>query len=91
MSIDTGKVLDVETLTTFCKQAIIELLNLLNITPGKYTEMACQLEDKLRVLHAEQKSTPEVKKRRKVIRGLKKQKYDKNKQGEGVKYVAGEF
>jgi hypothetical protein len=53
--------------------------------------VACQLEDKLRVSHAEHKSTPEFKKRRKVIRELKKQKYDKNKQREGVKYGAGEF
>jgi hypothetical protein len=73
---------DTELLTTFCKEAIIELLNQLDITPGKYTEVACQLEDNLRVSHAEHKSTPEVKKRCKVIRGLKKQKYNKNKQRE---------
>ncbi|CAB4044755.1 Hypothetical predicted protein, partial [Paramuricea clavata] len=73
VSIDTGKVHDVETLTTFCKEAIIELLNLLDITPGQFTEVACQFEDKLRVLHAEHKPTPEVKRRRKVMGGLKKQ------------------
>lgn len=55
-------------------KAIIDLLNLLNITPGKYTEAACQLEDKSRVSLAEYKSTSKVKKRRKVIRGLKKTK-----------------
>ena len=82
-SIDTWKVLDVEALTTLCKEAIIELLNqiVLDITPGKYTEVACQLEDKLRVSHAEHKSTPEVKKRRKVKKGLKNKSMTKTNRG----------
>ena len=54
-------------------------------------ELACQAEDKSRVSITQYKSTTQAKKRRKVIRGLKKKKEDKNQQAEGLKYGAGEF
>ncbi|CAB3999876.1 Hypothetical predicted protein [Paramuricea clavata] len=63
----------------------------MNIPAGKYTEFACHAEDKSRVSLAQYKSTPRAKKRRKLIRGLKKKKEDKNQETEGLKYGAGEF
>ena len=63
----------------------------MNIPAGKYTELACQTEDKSRVSLAQYKSTPQARKRRKVIRGQKKKKEDKHQQAEGLKYGAGEF
>ena len=59
---------------------VIRILQALNIPPGKYTEEGCKLLDQLRVDGAEYKSKASTKKRRKVIRGLKKRKEDKNKE-----------
>ena len=70
---------------------VIKLFQGLNIPPGKYTEEGCKLQDQLRVDGAEYKNKASTKKRRKVIRGLKKRKDDKNKQREGVNYASGEF
>ena len=70
---------------------VIRILQALNIPPGKYTEEGCKLLDQLRVDGAEYKSKASTKKRRKVIRGLKKRKEDKNKQREGVNYASGQF
>ena len=61
-----------------CK-AIVELLKSVNISVGKYTELACQAEDKSRVSLAQHKSTPAAKTRRKVIRGLKRRKKTRTK------------
>lgn len=70
---------------------VIKLFQGLNIPPGKYTEEGCKLQDQLRVDGAEYKNKASTKKRRKVIRGLKKRKDDKNKQREGVNYASGVF
>ena len=70
---------------------VIRILQALNIPPGKYTGEGCKLLDQLRVNGAEYKSNASTKKRRKVIRGLKKRKEDKNKQREGVNYASGQF
>ena len=70
---------------------VIRILQALNIPPGKCTEEGCKLLDQLCVDGAEHKSKASTKKRRKVIRGLKKRKEDKNKQREGVNYASGQF
>ena len=70
---------------------VIRILQALNFPSGKYTEEGCKLLDQLRVDGAEYKSKASTKKRRKVIRGLKKRKEDKNKQREGVNYASGQF
>ena len=44
-----------------------------------------------RVKKANHQATPEVKKRRKVLRGQKKKKDEKNKEVEGNTYEAGAF
>ena len=62
---------------------VIRIFQAFNIPPGKYTEEGCKLPDQLQVAS--------TKKRRKVIRGLKKRKEDKNKQREGVNYASGQF
>ena len=72
-------------------KAVLELFKCMDIASGHYTEAAGKLEDTSRVSLAEYKSTPIVRKRRKVIRGLKKQKEDKTKDKEGLQYGAGEF
>ena len=71
--------------------SIIKLFQALGIPSGKYTEEGCRLQDQLRVNIAQHKSKATTKKRCKVIRGLKKQKDDHNKQTEGVSYGPGQF
>ena len=70
---------------------VIRLYQALFIPPGKYTEEGCKFQDLQRVHVAQHKSKASTKKRRKVIRGLKKKKDDKNKQKEGVNYGPGQF
>ena len=67
------------------------LLKALKISPGKYTEEGCRRLDMDRVCGAEYKHSDERKKRRKVLRGQRKKKEDKNQQAEGVTYAAGAF
>ena len=93
LSIDTLEFVVYDAVLHFnigCK-AIVELLKSMNIHVGKYTELACQAEDKSCVSLAQHKSSPTAETRRKVIRGLKKKKEDKNQESEGLKYGAGEF
>lgn len=44
-----------------------------------------------RLFHSSYKNKPSSKKKRKIIRGLKKSKDDKNKETEGTLYKAGSF
>ena len=53
----------------------------MNIAPGKYAEAACQLEDKSRGSHAQYKSTPKVKKGRKIIRQKRTKRRQKQTEG----------
>lgn len=72
-------------------RTVTQLLEALKITPGKYTEEGCRGLDMDRVRGAEYKERDERKKRRKVLRGQRKKKEDKNQQAEGVTYAAGGF
>ena len=71
-------------------RTVTQLLEALKITPGKYTEEGCRRLDMDRVRGAEYKERDERKKRRKVLRGQRKKKEDKNQQAEGT-YAAGGF
>lgn len=72
-------------------RAVLLLLKALKISPGKYTEEGCRHLDMDRIRGAEYKHSEERKKRRKVLRGQRKNKEDKNQQAEGVTYAAGAF
>ena len=72
-------------------RAVLLLLKALKISPGKYTEEGCRHLDMDRIRGAEYKHSEERKKRRKVLRGQRKKKEDKNQQVEGVTYAAGAF
>ena len=72
-------------------RTVLLLLKALKISPGKYTEEGCRHLDMDRVCGAEYKHSEERKKRRKVLRGQRKKKEDKNQQAVGVTYAAGAF
>ena len=60
--------------------AVLKLFDALGIPPGKFTETGCRQMDHGCVLMAQRKSQCDTKKRRKVLRGLRKRKNDKEKQ-----------
>jgi len=70
---------------------VLKLLQGLGISPGKYTQAGCKRQDETRVQLAQYKSQVATKKKRKVLRGNKKRKNDKNKQAEGLTYAPGQF
>ena len=72
-------------------RTVLLLLKALKISPGKYTEEGCRRLDMDRVCGAEYKHSDERKKRRKVLRGQRKKKEDKNQQAEGVTHAARAF
>ena len=72
-------------------RTVLLLLKALKISPGKYTEEGCRHLDMDRICGAEYKHSEERKKSRKVLRGKRKKKEDKNQQAESVTYAAGAF
>lgn len=72
-------------------KAAENILSELGLIPGHFFNESLRKGDKLRVKKAEHRNTPEVKKRRKILRGQKKKKADKNKEKEGTTYEAGAF
>ena len=71
-------------------QTVLQLYDALQIPAGKYTEDGCQFLDAERTYEAVYKDQEHNKKRRKVLRGKKKRKEDKNQSTEGVTYAAGQ-
>ena len=61
------------------------------LVPGKFFENGVGKADKRRIRKAEHRNTPDVKKRRKVLRGQKKKKEDNTKEKEGTTYMARAF
>ena len=59
--------------------------------PGKYMLRNCFKTNKRRLYNSKYQDKESSKKRRKIIRGLKKAKADKDKEKEGKVYGAGEF
>ena len=70
-------------------RTVLLLLKALKIPPEKYTEERSRRLDYDRVRGTEYKESDERKKRRKVLRGQRKKKEDKNQQAEGLTYAAG--
>jgi hypothetical protein len=69
----------------------VQILKELGMVPGLYFEEGIKKADKQRVAKANHKNKAEIKKQRKVTRGLKKRKDDKIKEQEGKTYKAGSF
>ena len=72
-------------------KAAENIISELSQTPGHFFTESLRKGDTLRVKKAGHRNTPEVKKRRKILRGQKKKKADKNKEKEGNTYEAGAF
>jgi hypothetical protein len=72
-------------------QASAKILKELDMVPGTYFEVGMKKTNKERIAKANHKNKAEIKKRRKVVRGLKKKKDDKIKDQEGTTYKAGSF
>lgn len=72
-------------------KAAINIFEDLGLEPGEFFENGTNKADQKRVRKAEHRNTPEVKKRRKILRGLKKKKEDKVQEKEGTTYKAGAF
>ena len=72
-------------------KAATKIFNELGLVPGKFFENGVGKADKSHIRKAEHRNTPDVKKRRKVLRGQKKKKGDNTKEKEGTTYMAGAF
>ena len=70
---------------------IIKLFQALDIPSNKYTQEACRLQDQHRVDIVQLTSKSSTRRRCQVIRALKKEKDDQNKQTEGFNYGPGQF
>ena len=68
---------------------ILTLVQLLLLC--KYTQEACRLQDQHRVDIVQLTSKSSTRRRCQVIRALKKEKDDQNKQAEGFNYGPGQF
>jgi hypothetical protein len=72
-------------------KAAVNILSQLGLVPGQFFEQNMRKADKQRVKKAEHRNTPAIRKRRKILRGQKKKKDDKNKETEGITYEPGAF
>ena len=73
------------------RSASLSILKQIGLVPGIHCEVACSNINKKRIQNSLMKTTDVSKTRRKVIRGRKKQKDDKNIEKEGKTYEAGGF
>jgi len=73
------------------KQASVLILEKMDLRPGMYMLEGCRQINKKRLYLSRYKNLDHVKKRRQVIRGKKKNKYDKSLEKEGNPYQTGAF
>jgi len=73
------------------QKASVLVYEKMGMVPGKYMLRNCFKTNKKRLYHSKYQDKESSKKRRKIIRGLKKSKADKDKEKEGKVYGAGEF
>ena len=73
------------------RNSSIEIFKALGMNPGRFMEKHCQVSNAKRLFNKTRKSSEPVRKRRKILRGLKKTKQDSNELNEGVIYEAGKF
>ena len=69
----------------------ILIFDQLKMQPGRFMVKQCSMINRKRLFSSFYKSSEPVKKRRKIIRGLKKSKMDKHEKDEGTVYEAGGF
>ena len=72
-------------------KATLDILSFLNLEPGYFTMKMCEQLNFTRKYVSAYKNMESSKKRRKIIRGGKKKKGDKEKVKEGKTYEAGGF
>ena len=63
----------------------------LGIKRGYYTTKGCLDDDKIRIDNSKRKSLDSAKIRRRILRGVRKNKGDKTKKLEGTVYGGGKF
>ena len=73
------------------RKSSIEIFKAIGMNPGRFMEKHCQVLNAKRLFNKTRKSSEPVRKRRKILRGHKKNKQDSNELTEGVTYEAGEF
>jgi len=73
------------------EQATLDIYKALGMEPGFFTRKGCSMTNRCRLKVASYKSLKSTKKQRKIIRGLKKRKGDKEKDQEGSTYAPGSF
>lgn len=73
------------------RKASVLVYEKMGMIPGKYMLRNCFKTNKRRLYNSKYQDKESSKKRRKIIRGLKKAKADKDKEKEGKVYGAGEF
>ena len=73
------------------RKATLDIFDGLNIIPGVYVTIICNMLNKRRKYNASLHNKPSTKKRRKVLREEKKKKSDKHFLTEGKSYEAGGF
>ena len=73
------------------KQSSIRIFKQLNMEPGRYMTKQCSSLNRKRLFRSSYGAKESVKKRRKIIRGLKKTGMDQTDEIEGEVYKAGEY
>lgn len=73
------------------RKASVLTFEKMGMVPGRYMLTGCNKTNKRRLYDSIYQDKESTKKRRKIIRGKKKQKDDKNEELEGTVYKAGEF
>ena len=70
---------------------MLQILKLLGLTPGFYTELFCDKKDTTRIIKMKRKMSVEGKADRKRKRAVRKGFTDKNQENEGEVYATGSF
>ena len=73
------------------RKASVLVMEKMQLRPGRYLLKGCQKINRKRLYLSEYKNAESSKKRRKIIRGKKKAKDDKNLEKEGEQYKTGAF
>ena len=73
------------------RKASVLVYKKLNMVPGQYMLNNCKKRNRKRLSHSVYKDKETSKIRRKIIRGNKKKKHDRDKETEGTLYKAGSF
>ena len=72
-------------------KAVLQIYERLGMDPGIFTVDGCSRSNRFRLKNAGYKNLLKTKKQRKMVRGFKKQKGDKQVEKEGITYATGAF